>query len=412
MLLGQTNIITYILVFVSLYFEVFLLITFFEKIKETKEEEKHLIYRFKTATIIVPVFNEEKTIFKTVDSLLNLNYPKDKYRIIIVDDGSQDQTWNTIQQFKNHPQIDIYHKENGGKWTALNFAIEKATTEIIGCLDADSFVDSEALRRIVSYFEDTETMAVTPAVKIYQPDNLLRQLQCNEYNLGVFNKKMFGHLGAINITPGPFSFFRREVFEKIGPFRHAHNTEDMEIAMRLQKNGYKIVNAHQALVYTVGPKKYRDLYKQRLRWVYGYFKNLIDYRQMIFKKKHGNLGLFFLPASILMLLAAFYYTVTVVLGFGEFIYEKILLFRAVGWHWKPVWHFDWFYFNTDSVIFFSLLMLGLTIIVTILGIKLSENRFSFNWHMLYFPLIYPIMSIVWLSKAVYNVLTARKPTWR
>jgi cellulose synthase/poly-beta-1,6-N-acetylglucosamine synthase-like glycosyltransferase len=411
MFLGQTSIITYFLMFLSLYFEVFLLITFFENFGRTKKEEGRKISRYPTVTITVPVYNEEKTVVKTIETLLNLDYPKDKLKIVVVNDGSKDRTWERVQVFKENPQVVLHNKENGGKYTALNYSIQNSTSELIGCLDADSFVEPHALKTIVSYFEDTETMAVTPAVKIHEPDNIIRHIQKNEYNMGVFNKKVFGQLGAINITPGPFSFFRREVFEIIGPFKHAHNTEDMEIAMRMQQHGLKITNAHKACVYTVGPATLKALYKQRLRWVYGYLKNLLDYREMIFKTKYGYLGVFFLPFSILMILGALYYTVTVLYSLGRTIFFTTLQYYTTGfyWHWP---NFDWFYLNIDTIFILSLTLILFSFFIITMGSRLSEGKNGFSWHTLYFPFIFPMISLIWLIKAIYNIIAHKKTSWR
>jgi cellulose synthase/poly-beta-1,6-N-acetylglucosamine synthase-like glycosyltransferase len=357
--------------------------------------------------VILPAFNAEKTLEQTVADI-----PKEIVsEIILVDDGSKDNTWNFIQKFKDEPQIQLFHKENGGKYTALNYGIANTDSELIGCLDADSFVDKTALLKIVSYFEDADTMAVTPAVKIFKPNNFLRILQENEYNMGIFNKKVLAQLDAINVTPGPFSFFRKQVFEKIGMFKHAHNTEDMEIAMRMQKNGFKIVNAHQAMVYTVGPATLYALYKQRQRWIYGYLKNLMDYRELIFSNKHGYLSFFFLPFSILMIFAAFYYAGTVIYNLVINIYQQFIHLQTVGftWSWPRA---DLFFINTNSIVFLAILLVGLSITTIMVGIKISEQKWRFSWHMLYFPFVFPIASTLWLMKASYNVITSRKTTWR
>jgi cellulose synthase/poly-beta-1,6-N-acetylglucosamine synthase-like glycosyltransferase len=248
---------------------------------------------------MVPCWNEAGTLSKTIHSLLNLNYPKDKLKIMIIDDGSTDNTWKVAEKFKNKPQVEMYHKENGGKYTALNFGLSKTTTDLVGCLDADSYVDKDALQNIVTYFQDKETMAVTPSVKVWQPKTIIQLIQKVEYGWGIFLRKMLSYMGALYVTPGPFSIFRREVFDVVGGYKHAHQTEDMELAMRLQTNHIKIANAHNAYVYTVAPATLRKLYKQRLRWTYGFLKNVIDYRFVFFKREYGNLGIFVLPVASL-----------------------------------------------------------------------------------------------------------------
>src|SRR3989344_9002219 len=271
-----TNIITYIFLFASLNFEVFLLITYFENRLDMKGEDAMIalgVKKYPSVTIIVPCWNEETTVSKTIHSLLSLDYPKNKLKIMIVDDGSTDKTWQNVQKFRNNPQIEMYSKENGGKYTALNFGLDKLSTDLVGCLDADSYVDKDALKHIVTYFEDKETMAVAPSVKLWQPKGPLQLMQKVEYGFGIFTRKMFHYLQAVYITPGPFSIFRKEVFERLGGYKHAHNTEDIEIALRMQKNGYKIAHAHNAFVYTVAPNRIKPLLKQRVRWSHGFIKN-------------------------------------------------------------------------------------------------------------------------------------------
>ncbi|MEK9171957.1 MAG: glycosyltransferase family 2 protein, partial [Patescibacteria group bacterium] len=184
--------ILYISLFISLFFEVFLLITYLEVREELSLEDKHIgknIKWFPTVTIIVPCFNEEPTVYKTIQSLLNLDYPKDKLSIIAVDDGSTDGTYCKLAKFKNYSQISILSKENGGKHTALNFALEKVQSDLVGCLDADSFVNSDALKKIVPFFDDASIMAVTPSIKVFEPKSVLQYVQKIEYSWGIFLRR-------------------------------------------------------------------------------------------------------------------------------------------------------------------------------------------------------------------------------
>jgi cellulose synthase/poly-beta-1,6-N-acetylglucosamine synthase-like glycosyltransferase len=285
--------------FLTLYAQVLLLFTFFERkniFEAGAENGTSSIKKFPIVTVIVPVWNEEKTLAGTVNSLLGLDYPKDKIDVIIVDDGSKDKTRQVANTFKSHNQVRVFHKENGGKHTAVNLGIKHARGELIGCLDADSFVDKNALLEIVRCFEDEKIMAVTPAIRVHAPGNILQKIQRVEYNMGIFLRKMFGTMNAIHVTPGPFSIFRKKVFDDLGEYRRAHNTEDMEMALRMHKNHYPIANAPLSYVYTVTPHTVKGLYRQRLRWVYGFLANAIDYRGMIFNKKYGNVGIFTSPA--------------------------------------------------------------------------------------------------------------------
>jgi len=406
-----SNFTLYATFFVSLYFEVFMLINFLGKRTLIKNEESKALKSFPSVTIIVPAFNEEKTITQTIFSLLKLEYPKEKLNIIIVDDGSTDETPTIIKRFRTNKRIKIIRKKNGGKYTALNAGLAVVKSELVGCLDADSFVPPDTLKKILPYFENEKTMAVTPAIKIHRPDRFIRHIQSNEYNLGIFIKKCFSLIDAVTVTPGPFSIFRAQVFKNLGHFREAHNTEDLEIAMRMQKNFYKITNAHTAIVYTTGPGSLKGLYRQRVRWISGFLHNTIDYRSIFLNRKYGHLGLFALPFAATSIGLFFFSISMIIWNTFVMVKEKIIEIQSIGLHWHS-FHFDWFFVNTNSKVFLSFILFAATIILITYGKKISEKKINFSFHTLYFPLVYAILSIFWLSKAVYNTALSKENRWR
>ncbi len=407
--------ITYVFLFVALYVEVFFLITYFEfsshSVSQSETSRDKHFFKFPSVSIIVPVWNEETTVLKTIFSLLKLNYPKEKLSILIVDDGSTDNTWNVIQRFFRHKQVKLLRKENGGKYTALNYALEFVKTELVGCLDADSFVHPEALKRIVTQFEDNKIMAVTPSVKIFEPKGLLGLIQKAEYMFGIFLRKVFYYLNAIYITPGPFSIFRKSVFEKIGGYKHAHNTEDMEIAMRMQKNSMKISNVSDAFVYTIAPATLRPLIRQRLRWVYGFIKNAIDYRDMFFKPQYGNLGMMVLPAAGFSVLSTMYFFGAMVFSWVDTLitYTKEILTIGISFNG---FNLDFFYINTDILVFVSLIAVLGTFIIIAASRGLAEEKSKFGLDSLLFIVFYASLAPIWISKAVYNVVFSKNTKWR
>jgi cellulose synthase/poly-beta-1,6-N-acetylglucosamine synthase-like glycosyltransferase len=366
---------------------------------------------YPSVCIIVPCWNEEKTIHDTIESLLALEYPKDKLEIMVVDDGSTDTTWEEMQVYKDHPQIKIFHKENGGKHTAMNFGIDNTSADLIGCLDADSFVSSHALVDMVEIFNtNPEVMAVAPTLIVHRPGTLIQWAQKVEYNMSVYNKKMQAFLNAIHVTPGPFSVFRKEVFQKIGQFKKAHNTEDQEIAYRMQRNHMKIEHCHTAYVYTTAPDSIPKLFRQRLRWIYGFIQNSIDYRDMIFKRGHGNFSFFTVPAGVISIIATVYIFMALVYNAIVAIIERIYKFTVVGWNGVPNFHLDWFYINTKAILFVTIALYGLVITATFLGSRIAKQKFS--WHIVSYVIIYSIVAPFWLMKAVWNSVFSKKPKWR
>jgi len=408
------SILIYSSLFLATYFEVFLIMTLLGNSKKLRLENTSMDDEptsFPTATIVVPCFNEESTVDGTIDSLLSMNYPRDKFNVIIVDDGSTDKTWQYIQKYANNPQIEIYKKENGGKYTALNYGIQQSKADLIGCLDADSYVDKDTLRRIVRYFTDPKVMAVTPAIKIFKPKSIIQYLQYIEYQLGIMIKKLFSYLNAIHVTPGPFTIFRRSIFEKIGLFRHAHNTEDMEMAMRMQINHLKIENCHKAFVYTVGPSTLKTLYKQRVRWTHGFLENTIDYKSILFKKEYGHIAFFTLPFSVVSLMSVISVVCLTIWSIFKSIYDFIIRIIIVGFH--PHFHFDlsFIYINTRTSIFVGIVLFSMTMILLLNGRKISEEK-MLSKEILYFLIIYPLIAPLWIIKSVYNTIFSKKTSWR
>ncbi|MEN9649329.1 MAG: hypothetical protein RL094_296 [Candidatus Parcubacteria bacterium] len=401
------------LLFVTIYVQIFLLVTLFENRRTIKNKGSLTLDRHPTVTILVPVFNEERTVENTIRSLLGLNYPAEHLKIMVVDDGSKDNTWNLVQKYKDHPQILLHKKENGGKYTALNYGIEQSDSEFIGCLDADSFVDPEALNHILPYFDTPETMAVTPTMKILNPDNMLRLMQNAEYNMGTFIRKIFGALDAQYVTPGPFSIFRRDIFSKIGNYKHAHNTEDLEMALRLQDHHYKIANAHKAIVYTVGPPTLYKLYKQRVRWTGGFIQNAIDYKKMFFNPKYGHLGMFVLPAAMYTMLGTIVFLAYALYKTIVSAITAISKAQVVGWHWDFTgFTFDWWYYNVQFTSLIGVVMTLLIVFSIWYGKHLAGVKDSKFLDILLFLLLYSFISPIWLITSVYNTIRKRDAAWR
>jgi len=408
-----SSVIFYILIFLSVYVQVFFFVTFLENRKKIViRNGKIKLAKYPAVTIVVSCWNEEKTVYKTVRSLLNLNYPKNKLKIFLIDDGSTDNTWNILRKFEKYPNIKVFHKENGGKYTALNLGLENMKSDFFGGLDADSFADPESLIRIMSFFEkDPSIMAVAPSVTINDSKNIVQRAQKAEYHMGIYFRKMLGFLGAINVTPGPLTIFRKKVFDDLGSYRHGHNTEDMEIAYRMQKNSYKIEHCNDAYVYTNTPTTIRKLYKQRLRWIYGFVNNTIDYRSVLFKKKYGNFAFFTLPMGIISVISILFGRM--IYSLGDFLYSKITVLNTIGFHFTiKNFNFDTFFINMQSFAFLIVLIYFLIIFSIIFGRKMTEGKWGLSLDVIYFFPIFSIIAPFWFMKAVYNTILSKKPAWR
>lgn len=411
---------TYAVIFLALYVQLFLLVTYFEHRKEIKALKNEPLADVgetpPKVAIIVPCWNEEKTVHGTIASILALDYPPERLEVIAVDDGSTDTTWQELLQYKDHPRVRIFQKENGGKHTAINFGIDNTDADIIGGLDADSFVAPDALKRMIGIFQrHPDTMAVTPSLIVHKPKNLLQYAQRVEYNMATYNKKMLSLLGAIHVTPGPFSLFRKEVFQKIGKFKKAHNTEDQELAYRMQENHMAIEHSVNSFVYTSSPDTIKKLYVQRLRWIYGFIQNTIDYRRLLFKREYLNFSFFTLPSGIISIIAVVYLSVVFAYDAVLFVIKKITLYSVAGFGLHTGIHIrlDWFYINTQTVSFVTIMLYALLIFSILMGTRLNKQGRWLDWHIIGYLIIYSVIAPFWLLKAVWNTIARRgQPAWR
>ncbi len=400
--------------FISLYVQVFFLVVFIERRKDLLVRTEAIeLPDYPAVTITIPAYNESHNIEKTVKSLLELDYPQDKLFIYIVDDGSTDDTWEVMQQYKDTPNIKLFTKPNGGKYTANNLGLENSTTPFVGCLDSDSMVHPQALKRIMTYFFSKDVMAVAPTIVTHEPKTFVQRAQAVEYDFSIFVKKMLSFVDAIHVTPGPFSIFRKSVFEQLGPYRHAHNTEDQEIALRMKQNHMKIEHAPDAFVYTIGPPTVKGLYNQRLRWIYGFLKNVLDYRHLLFRRQYGNIGFITLPSGIVSALSVIFLFFFASYNIVNYIWNKALAVSATGtvFNTSVISKVDWFYVPTNAVLFITILVYIAVFNSLFIGQKIKTGKIKFSFNIILFFFVYSIVAPFWLMKAIYNTVRGYEASW-
>lgn len=415
-----THIIIYIAIYIGLFSSVFFLLSYIENLSKIRDPP---LRRFPFVSIVVPAWNEEKTIVRTIETLLALDYPKNKYEIIVVDDGSTDKTSEKVKQFieKRRPEVTIklYKKENGGKGSAMNYGFKRAKGEIVVNMDADSFVESDALKKMLGYFEDKKVAAVTPSMTIYKPKGFWLNLQLAEFMLGIYLRKVFDLNEAIHVVPGPFSAYRKNFLEKHGYFNEHNPTEDTEIAMRIQAKGYKIKNSIGARVYVKQPNNFKSILKQRLRWYYGFAKNAFHYKELFPPKRWDNLALLILPsafASVLIAIALLF-----VFFYQSFISLKdsIVRFFVTNFDVRIFYNFRWndikeFIYNsiTNPFLLFTIIGLIFLFITLYIAKKESKSKESLILAYIYFVLAYWLVySFWWLYTFVYKCILRKKIKW-
>lgn len=245
-------------------------------------------------SIVVPAFNEEKTMAECIESLLCLNY--DNFEVILVDDGSKDKTLDIARSYEDS-RVKVFHQENRGKAEALNTGIRNAKGKIIVTVDADTRLHPDALYHISRHFTGRASLgAVAGNVKVSNTEGFLQRLQAVEYTSGInLVRKAQSVLGSVMIVPGPIAALRRDAVEKVGFIPTDTFAEDFDITMGILKAGYRVEYEDRAIAYTIVPNSIDDLFKQRRRWYRGLMQVLAKYRDMFLRTRHGVVGLYGVP---------------------------------------------------------------------------------------------------------------------
>lgn len=297
---------------------IFLIVNPWYKVKETQRYIHQVLKRRKSnlpdndnlkVSVIIPAWNEEVGILKTIKSVLLNGY--DNIQVVVVNDGSTDQSDTIVKNFiqnlqEKHPKlaqkITYKYQPNGGKGVALNTGIYLADGDIILTVDADSMLKKGAIKKLTTYYLDPQIMAVVGNVKVTNTQTVIGLLQHLEYHFGFYNKRAHSLLGAEYIFGGACASFRADVFRTIGVFDTENKTEDIEMSMRTRFNGMQSTYAEDVICYTEGASDIIGLIKQRVRWKKGRIDTFIKYRSLFFSTEENHnffLAFFILPYSVL-----------------------------------------------------------------------------------------------------------------
>ena len=403
------EILTYFTIFIGLYFIIFLFTVYLENQKKIYKGAKKK--NFPLVCLIVPCWNEAKNIKKTIRSLLNLNHPKNKLEIIVVDDGSVDKTFQKVKDFQksaaSDSNIKIFRQKHEGKYAALNLGLENTKAKFVGSVDADSYLDTNALEKVMKHFENPKISAVASTVKLSEAKSILAGILYVEYLMAAFWRKIFSFLNGLYITPGAFSVYRRKIFKILGLYRDPYHllAEDLEIAFRLQKKNFKIAYAIDAFVYTKSPITIKSLFKQRLRWYKGFLLTLKDYLVLLNFKKHGNLSflLYFALVSLFIPIILVSYNLWKII---ELTFTRINQLVLTGFDFSHFFSIDWrlLSFNFTPIFILGNFCLIVFLIYLYISKKLTFDKKPLKKNALYFILFYVYLSALWWLAAIFSVL--------
>ncbi len=240
-------------------------------------------------TVLVPAHNEEVVIPHSVPAMLAMDYPD--FEIIVIDDGSTDDTVGALARLRSDPRLRVVHKVvNEGKAMALNDALPLARGEIILILDADAEPQPDLLRQMVPHFASARVAAVTGNPRVRNTETFLARLQSIEFSSIVSLLRRSQRIwGRIVTVSGVVAAFRRSAVFDVAGFSPEMPTEDIELTWKLQRRFYDVRYEPRAVCWMTVPASYRGLWKQRLRWARGLMQVLHKHRHVMTHWKYRRM---------------------------------------------------------------------------------------------------------------------------
>lgn len=255
--------------------------------------------KFLPITLVVPVYNEGKEIYNTLQSVVDLDYPEGKKQIIIVDDCSTDNSYEVIKEFaKKYSNMKVIQTptNTGNAAGSKNYGLQFVKTPLVGFVDSDSTPAKDSLIKMVGYFEEDDMVAaVTSKVLVKNKDgNFIKRFQEFDYVVIAWARKILDFIGCVYVTNGPLSIYKREIILKFNGFDTKNLTEDIDITWNLLSRGYKARMSYSTNVYTIVPDKFNSWIKQRTRWNLGGLQTVYKYKKYFFKNTANLFGYFVL----------------------------------------------------------------------------------------------------------------------
>ncbi|HLW88775.1 MAG TPA: glycosyltransferase, partial [Terriglobales bacterium] len=287
-----------------------------------------------TVAVLIPAYNEEKVIERTVRAALASNYPD--LRVIVIDDGSRDHTLEiartAFQREASSGRVLILTKPNSGKADALNFGLEHLRDEeVFVGIDADTVIAPNAISRLVPHFSNPKVAAVAGNAKVGNRVNLWTRWQALEYITSQnFERRALNVMGAVSVVPGAIGAWRTSAVREAGGYHTDTVAEDADLTMALLRRGYRVEYEDLALAYTEAPINAKSLMRQRFRWSFGILQSVWKHRAVFARK--GALGWVALPNIVI-----FQILLPLVSPFIDLMF-------AVG----AIWYFVQKHFHPDS----------------------------------------------------------------
>jgi peptidoglycan-N-acetylglucosamine deacetylase len=324
-------------------------------------------------SVIIPAYNEEKVIVKTINSLFQS--VRNGFDIIVVNDASEDGTAVVVEkEFGNNSRVKLFSIEKSGKSGALNFGISKSDADIIITLDADTIFRWDTIKRLVPRFNDPRVGAAAGNVLVGNQKNLMTRWQALEYITNQnFDRRTFELVNAITVVPGSVGAWRKKAIIEAGGFSSSTLAEDADLTFSIIRNGYKVVYEENAVAYTESPETVGSFLNQRFRWMYGTLQAAWKNLDLLFSGKFNGLTLIAIPNVIIF---------QVLFALISPLMDLALLFSVVWAIWQKNFHPNDFsaIFSVKQILIFYLYFTLIDFLVAIFAFLTEKNK---KWRLIW-----------------------------
>jgi cellulose synthase/poly-beta-1,6-N-acetylglucosamine synthase-like glycosyltransferase/peptidoglycan/xylan/chitin deacetylase (PgdA/CDA1 family)/spore germination protein YaaH len=358
-----------------------------------------LAYRFRRlprsdfaepVSIVIAAYNEGKVIGETLRSLLSTDY-KGEIEIVVVDDGSVDQTSAEVEGVADvDPRVRLLRQENRGKARALQRALSTVHHGIAVFVDADTHFQRDTLRLLVEPFADEKIGAVSGHAKVGNLRTFIARCQSLEYTCGFnLDRRAYTRWNCITVVPGAISAIRKSAIDRAGGLSLQTLAEDTDLTLALHKDRQRIVYVPQAVGWTEAPESVGTLARQRFRWAYGTLQCLWKHRDMVFNWNYRALGWFSLPSV---------WFFQIILVAVTPLVDLFLLASLPFGAWR-------------AVLPFVITFLSMDVILATLACILEKEPVTRAWRILPMRLIYRPMLSYCIWKAILRAIKGAWVSW-
>ena len=287
-----------------------------------KVTKRKTLKEYYPISILIPCYNEEKKIGQCIDSIISADYQKDRMEILVLDDGSKDDTLRVAKEkAKEYPEMDIrvLKLKHEGKSAAMNKGTQKAKYNLLITVDADITVEKDTLKKLVAPMQEDNVAATNAVAVIRKPKKLIEYFQMIEFTINNLIRTSFSRNFKNSIWFfGAVACYRKDVLNEVGGFKKDTLTEDMDICLEMFNKKYKIITVEDAFIFTDACPSVRQLFKQRTRWYFGALQSLFKNKQLLEKERRS-------PSIIFLFFNQYWWT------FFSFIVFPLLVYQVIYW---------------------------------------------------------------------------------